>query len=516
MTYDPNPSYKSYGMGFASNMTKAPIIPYDTTNAALQEAHDYCLANGRFLDLAGQTYSITTGFRARTASVGILGNGAILDATNMTGTYAVWADSTTADSIFGAKRFGMSHLEIKGPTGLASSTGIIGLRVNGTGANRSPRPTLTNVHIDGFGVAVDLQDYAYLTQFKACESRGAGIGIRQAVGADSGENTQWSGGAIYNHTEVCVATLDESSEINFEAVSFDYGPKIVDMSAGRVNCVGCHFENSGTGWVNDAFYLTGDGTSLNIFGGYLVSATTQATAVNNIINIADSRAAMFVEGITVQNFGNTDNRLATGPGRCDFTNTRFLANGINVNPTRITDTYSSMIDGGFEASTFPRDYWSLLTDSAGVPTSRVTGANVTLAQSTTIAYAGTKSLRVNKTIAGAATFVLLVRLKGSVGPVTGQFRHATVAGTPLTGAATNWDAGFTILNGNNADGIPTVPVFNSTASSSFTPVVDTWNNVNLRVTTNAPAWATHFYIRFTLPSAQTGDFFIDDFSVSQW
>lgn len=516
MAYDPSNKYKSYGMGFPSNMTKAPIIPYDTTNSALQEAHDYALANNCFLDLAGQTYKITTGFNLRTAAVGVIGDGAIFDATNMTGTYAVRADSTSADPIFGAKKYFIDSVRINGPTGLPSSSGIVGLWINGTGANRSPRPTLRNVHIDGFGIAVDLGDYAYLTQFEACESRGAAIGIRQSIGADSGENTAWTGGAIYNHTETCIQTLDESSEITFTTVSFDYGPKVIEHNAGRVNMNSCHLENSGTGWVNDAIYVTGDATRLNIFGGYLLSATTQATNLNQLITVADARSTVFSDGLTVHNFGNTDNRLATGPGRIELRNTQFFANGINVNPTRITDTYSKLIDGGFEASTFPRDYWSLLTDSVGVPTSRVTGANVTLAQSTTIAYAGTKSLRVNKTLAGAATFVLLVQVNGSCGPLTGQFRHAAVAGTPLTGAATNWDAGFTVLNGDNTNGIPTIPVFNSTASSSFTPTVGTWNNVNLRVSTNVPAWATHFYIRFTLPSAQTGDFFIDDFSVHQW
>jgi hypothetical protein len=516
MPYDPSNRFKSYGMGFPSNMQKASIIPYDITNAALQEAHDYCLANGTFLDLAGQTYTIKEGVTFRTAAVGIYGNGATLDATNMTGIYAVRCDSLTADNIFGAKEYFIDALRINGPTGLPSSSNIKGVWINGTSANRSPRPTLRNVHIDGFGIGVDLGDYAYLTQFESCESRGAGVGLRQSIGADSGENTTWTGGAIYNHTEVCVETADESSELNFNGVSFDYGPKIFNHAAGRINAFGCHYENSGTGWVDDAFYLTGDGTSLNIFGGYLVSATSQASAVNNIINIADARSAMYVDGLTVQNFGNTANRLATGPGRCDFFNTKFYANGINVNPTRITDTYSSLLDGGFEASTFPRDYWSLLTDSAGVPTSRVTGANGTLTQSTTVAYAGTKSLRVNKTGAGALTFVVLVRLKGSTGPVTAQFRHTAVAGTPLTGAATNWDSGFTILNGNDSNGIPTVPVFASLASSSFTPTVGTWNNVNVRTTINAPAWATHFYLRFTLPSAQTGDFFLDDMSVNQW
>jgi hypothetical protein len=434
----------------------------------------------------------------------------------MTGTYAVRADSTTADSIFGAKRFSIDGLQLKGPTGLSSASNIRGFWVQGTNANRSPRPTFRNVHIDGFGVAVDMGDYAYLTQFEACESRGAAIGIRQSVGNDSGENVTWTGGAIYNHTEVAVQTLDESSEFNFSGVSFDYGPKMFDLRSGRVNCLGCHYENSGTGWADDAFSLTGDGTSMNIFGGFLVSATSQPTALSQLINVADVRAALYSDGLTVHNWGNTANKLGTGPGRIDFRNTKFLANGINVNPTRVTDTYSKLVDGGFEAATFPRDYWSILTDSAGVPTSRVTGANGTLATSATVASVGTKSLRVNKTGVGAFTFIIIVPVGNSVGPFTGRFQHTAVAGTPLTGAATTWDAGFGVFNGNDANGIPSVPLLTSTATNTFTPTVGTWDTVNLRTAINVPAWAGFSYVRFTLPSAQTGDFYIDGMSLTQW
>jgi hypothetical protein len=493
------------------------IVPWDTTSSELQKAHDAAIVENRSLDLAGATYNITTPVTLRTAAVTINANQATLDATNMSDTYAIRCDSVSADSIFGAKEHSINHLRLNGPTGLPSSSGIIGIWVNGTGANRSPRPTLNCVHIDGFGIAVDLGDYAYLTQFVNVESRGAAIGIRQSIGDDSGENTSWTGGAIYNHTEVAIQTLDESSELNFNSVSIDYGPRVLDHRAGRVTFSGgSHLENSGSQWVDDAIYLTGDGTRLNIFGGYLLSATTQATNLNQFITAADARSTVFADGMTIHNFGNTANRMGTGPGRIEFRNTQFYANGINVNPTRITDTYSKLIDGGFEASTFPRDYWSLLTDSGGTATSRVTGANGTLTQSTLTAFAGTKSLRVNKTATGALTFVLLVQLGDSCGPVTGQFRHAGFGGSPLTGAATNWDAGFTVFNGNDSNGIPTIPVFNSTASSSFTPTVGTWNNVNLRVSTNKPAWATHLYLRFTLPSANTGDFFIDDVSIHQW
>lgn len=515
MAYDPSNKFKSYGMGFPSNMTKASIIPYDTTNAALQEAHDYCLANGTFLDLAGQTYTITDGVTFRTAAVGIYGNGATLDATNMTGLYAVKCDSLTADQPFGAKEYFIDALRINGPS-VASATGIKGLWINGTNGSRSPRPTLRNVHLDGFGIAVDLGDFAYLTQFESCESRGAGIGIRQSVGNDSGENTTWTGGGIYNHSEVAVQTLDESSEFNFSGVSFDYGPKMFDLRAGRVNCFGGHFENSGAGWADDAFYLTGDGTSMNIFGGYLVSATSQPTALAQLINVADVRAALYSDGLTIQNWGNTANKMATGPGRCDFRNTKFYANGINVNPTRITDTYSKLVDGSFEAASFPRDYWSIITDSGGVPTNRTTGANGTLATSATVASVGSRSLRINKTGAGAFTFIIIVPVGNSVGPFTGRFQHTAVAGTPLTGAATTWDAGFGVFNGNDSNGIPYTPLLTQTATNTFTPTVGTWNTVNLRTAINVPAWAGFSYVRFTLPSAQTGDFYIDDFSLTQW
>jgi hypothetical protein len=444
----------------------------------------------------------------------IKGNGAKLDASGMTSDRAIICTSTLADPLFGQRRVNFTNFSLIGPGPGTSTTGMY---VNGEPApTRSPRPTIQNGDIYNFGLGVDLVDYAYLMKFYASDIRTCGVGIQQSVGSDSGENTAMFGGAIYNCTDVCIKTFDESSELVFHGVSFDYSPKVLNHTAGRVYFNDCHVENSGTGWVDDLIYVTGDGTDFQMRGGYLLSATTQPTALNQAINCADVRARALFQGVFVNNWGNTANKIATGPGVVKFRDTQIYANGMNTNPTRISDSYSLLLDGGFEASTFPRDTWSFLTDSAGTATNRVTVTNGTLTQSSTVAYAGTKALRLNKTATGALTFVLLVPIDKQSGPVTGQFRHTAVAGTPLTGAATTYEHGWTILNGTDGNLIPSLGVFNSTGSATFTPTVGTWNNINLRIGAHPPSWATHAYVRFTPPSGNTGDFFIDDVSLHQW
>lgn len=491
------------------------IRPSELTSAGLQAAHDEALATKKILDLGGKTYQITTPVTFRTASVIIRGNGATLDATNMSGLYAVRADSAASDLTFGAKIASIENLRIQGPTGVASSTGIKGLWVNGTAATKSPRPTLKNVHIDGFGIGIDLGDYAYLMQLESCEVRGAGIGMRQSIGVDSGENTLWSGGAIYNCSEMCVQTFDESSELFFHGVSFDYTPKVIEQNAGRVCFTDCHVENNGAGWTDDAFYITGDGTDFQMTGGYLVSASSQPTGIAQLINVADTKSRAIFTRVFVNNFGNTANKIATGLNVI-FQDTQVYNNGLNTNPTRITDSGSLLFDGSFEASTFPRDLWSLMTDSAGTATSRTTGANGTLSLSSAAASAGSKSLLINKTGAGAFVVTLLVPIKRLGGPVTGQFKHSAVAGTPLTGAATAWDTGWVCNIGQDANTIPINGATTITGSGSFTPTVGTWNNVNVRTGVRPPSYASHAFVRFTLPSANTGGLNLDEFSMYQW
>lgn len=491
------------------------IVPVDTTTKALQEAHDVALAKGMVLDLAGQTYTITDPLTFRTGRVIINANGATLDATNMLGPYAIRCSSTIADPMFGQRRCSFSNFSLIGP---GPGTATTGLYVHGESApTRSPRPTIENGDIFGFGLGVDLVDYAYLMKFYASDIRTCGIGMQQSVGVDSGENTAWFGGGIYNCTDVCIKTFDESSELVFHGVSFDYSPRVMDHAAGRIYFKDCHVENSGTGWVDDLIYITGDGTDFQMDGGFLLSATTQPTALNQAINVADARARARFRGVFVHNWGNTANKLATGPGQVTFRDTQGYANSINVNPTRITDAYSLLMDGSFEASTFPRDFWSLTVDSGGVPTSRVTGANGTLALSAAAASAGSKSLLANKTATGALTFALIVPVDRGGGWISGQFKHSAVAGTPLTGAATTWEFLYVCLSGDTSNG---VPIFESVgaaaATATFTPTVGTWNNVNLRIGSKPPTWATHAVLRFVLPAAQTGGLHLDEVSIHQW
>ena len=370
----------------------------------------------------------------------------------------------------------------------------------------------------GFGVGVDLVNYAYLNQFYSTEIRNCGTGLRQSVGLDSGEGVAYFGGAIYNCETQCVHTLDASTELMFFGTSFDYTPKMFLHTQGRIVLEACHIENDGTGWVDDTIDINGDGTDFVMHGGFFVSASSQPTAITQMVNVKHSNSRAYFDSVFIHNMSNgATNKFGTGPGLIKARNTKFYANGMNGNPTRITDAHTGLLlDGAFEASTFPRDFWTFLTDSAGTATNRVTVTNGTLTQSTATAYAGTKSMRVNKTATGNLTFAVFAQIDKQSGPVTGQFRHSAVAGTPLTGAATTYEHGWAIVNGNDSNTIPILGVLSSTGSATFTPTVGTWNNVNVRVGVHPPAWATHAYVRFTTPSAQTGDFHIDDASLHQW
>lgn len=495
---------------------RGAIIPWDNTSAALQEAHDAAIAEKRALSLEGETYDITTPVTIRPASVTVYGDGAALNCANMTGTHALRLDSVTADPQFGYKQHVIQGLRLIGP-GFAVDDTTTGVIISGTNALRSPRPAFHGLSVNGFGIGIDLRDYAYLAQFFGAEVFSCATGLRQSVGEDSGENTAWLGGAIYNCRDYCVHTLDESSEINFHGVSFDYSPRMFLHTAGRLALYGCHLENNGlsTGWADDAIDINGDGADFFMSGGYLLCSGSQPAALGQLINVRHAHARALFDGVFVHNWGNTANKLATGPGIVRFTNTKGYANTANVNPTRISDQshHSLLADGGFEntANVF-RDGWSIFRDNNAVPADRLTSTNCALSITTTQFQTGTRSGRINKTGAQAVQVVCVM-------PITRVARCSGVLSfmSPDAGmqAGTTIEMYYAKYSGNDGNGIPILSNPSVQATLNVTPSAS-WQTSNLRIATNAPQWADVVVLRVIPPAAGTGSLYLDNVTVCEW
>lgn len=496
--------------------TRGAIIPWDNTSAALQEAHDAAIAEKRPLSLEGETYNITTPVTIRPASVTVYGDGAVLDCTNMSDTHALRLDSVTADPQFGYKQHVIQGLRLIGP-GYAVDDTTTGVIISGTNALRSPRPAFHGLSVQGFGLGADLRDYAYLAQFFGAEIFSCATGLRQSVGEDSGENTSWFGGAIYNCRDYCVHTLDESSEINFHGVSFDYSPRMFLHTAGRLALYGCHLENNGSlsGWQDDAIDISGDGADFFMSGGYLLCSGAQPTALNQLINVRHAHARALFDGVFVHNWGNTANKIATGPGIVRFTNTKGYANTANVNPTRISDQahHSLLADGAFESvSGAFRDGWAILSDNGTAPSNRLTSTNCALSISTAQFQTGTKSLRINKSGAQAVQVVCVM-------PITRVSRCSGALSfmSPDAGmqAGTTIEVYYAKNNGSDGNGIPVLGNPSIQASFSVTPSAS-WQTSNLRIATNAPQWADAVVLRIIPPAAGTGSLYLDNVTVCEW
>lgn len=495
---------------------RGAIIPADNTSAELQKAHDVAVAEGRILSLEGGVFNITTPLNIRPASVTIIGDGATLDCTGMTGTHAVRMDSVTADRQFGYKQHKIEGLRLIGPESTSGNT-TTGILISGTNALRSPRPAFHGLSVEGFGIGIDLADYAYLTQFYGAEIFRCEYGIRQSVGVDSGENTAFFGGAIYNCRSYCVHTLDESSELNFHGVSFDYSPRMFLHTAGRLALYGCHLENNGqpTGWQTDAIDINGDGADFYMSGGYLLCAGSQPAGISQLINVRHEHARALFDGVFVHNWGNTANKLATGPGIVRFTNTKGYANTANVNPTRISDQshHSLLADGVFEntANVF-RDGWSIFRDNNLAPTDRLTSTNCALSITTTQFQTGTRSGRINKTGAQAVQVVCVM-------PITRVARCSGVLSfmSPDAGmqAGTTIEMYYAKYSGNDGNGIPILSNPSVQATLSVTPSAS-WQTSNLRIATNAPQWADVVVLRIIPPAAGTGSLYLDNVTVCEW
>lgn len=543
MAYDPSNKYRSYGAGFPSNHTKAAIIPYDTTSAALQEAHDYCLENGASLDLAGQTYNLTTRVSLKPHRVIIEGGGATLSGTGMTDNHLIYMEAVAADPSFDQMSHSMRNVTIAGPDGTADITGILW---SGSTSARSVRPTFYNINTYGFGRGIDLVNYAYLGGFERSSWRNCKIAIRQSAGTDAGENCALSK-CLISLCDLGFHLLDGSSEWFVSKTSFDYMDQLVvaQGAPSRLHLDICHIEprgaNDGSGYYmlngsgtdprapvagRDTFIdIDGNGSYFLMTGGWFDinnSGGVGPYAYEQIVNVRNNNSNARFENVSMQNMANTSNKFWTGTGQCVV---RGLQHQVTPSmPTRISDqTFGNALrDGGIEDATIP-DLWYVSKDTAAI-TNRLTGTNITLARSTVQKRTGASSMLITKVAAGNGQVSILIPVR--------QGDRCSVAGYSYLNAAAGGsifaDCRWANVLGLDANG---VPIIQSAAGVSFhssttlSATTGSFQAFEMKTYDNgasgepcAPSWATHLRVSFNLDGVSVAGtlLYIDDISISVW
>ena len=201
----------------------------------LQEVNDR-LRNqgGGYIELQpGAKYLINTSLIIDVGTgVGIRGNGAWLDARNITGTNSAIILASRAPSsqvISGVDtnttNYHGKRIEVEGFTLVGQSTGVqthhgIDINMSTPSATRSPRPTVRNVTIEGFDRAIRHRNFAYLVTFTSGICNNALKALSMEGGTDQGEQSNfvnWTFGnsdiGLYVDTQPETGTAENVDEI---------------------------------------------------------------------------------------------------------------------------------------------------------------------------------------------------------------------------------------------------------------------------------------------------------------
>jgi hypothetical protein len=530
--------FSTPGIGFPAFNQKSAIVPYDTISSELQRAHDAAIAEGRPLDLKGQTYDITSRVTLRPNRLNIQGNYASFNCTNMTDTEAVLMQAAAEDTPYDGKAGALMHVKFSGP---GSATA---LKVSGEVANRSARPTLYNVTFSDFDVGVDMVNYAYLSQFIVCEWRNMNICIQQSAGTDAGENCAIYGGAAFN-SNLAVRLVDSTSEWFAFGFSVDYTNQLALLQGApshlSLSC--CHVEPRGKSDTGDRFILAGtgadsraavatkdsyididgNGSNFSMYGGKFDvnnSGGLGKYAYDHLVNVRHKNSYGIFRDVWMQNMDNTANQFWVGPGLVTLSGTKMQSIPSMMSRLTAEPRGNALRDGGMEDSTL-QDLWYVSKDTATI-TSRTTGTNITVARSTVQKRSGASSLLFTKVGAGSGQVSCII--PATPGRMFSVFGYSFLSSAP--GGSLFAECRWANCLGLDANGVPIVvsaagvPVHSDVTLSSTT---GSWQPFEIKVYDDGtsgdfacPAWANCMRLVINMDSVGALPLYLDDLVVSPW
>jgi hypothetical protein len=237
--------------------------------------------NQSYIELpAGSTCKIDSGLQFNAACVGLVSNGATLDATGITSGPAIVVNTSQPYSPFGENTPPWDCVHLIGP---GATTNTIGLLV------QSAAVTFNKLNISGFGVGVQFGANTFLDRFEAPMIWSTTTAVDFAAGnsGNSGENITFHGGSIF---ESQVGFLNNGGELNLDTVSIDglSDAAIVNLE-GAVRVTNSHIEYFSPIKTSPLEIESGCNAWTFIdFSGGLIQSDTGSTNVRSTIDIEPS------------------------------------------------------------------------------------------------------------------------------------------------------------------------------------------------------------------------------------
>lgn len=447
------------------------------------------------------------------------GDGVFIDATgipNVDGNY--WLrlyNSNTPETLINNLPFlegsRLKGVSVRGP---GRSSNVAGLRWH------SPEGSLGNiswagVQIQEFSKGVSFEQNAYIIHGFGCYILRCNT---YCVGMDSGfsnygENIAFFGSTLGVSGGVAVYCNNPNGGFNFYGTSVDYSGQIANATAGYITFYGGHHEvENSANPTTGPLYVTGNHTTARIVcdGVKQVCYRSAGLLQNHIVKTDVGDGVYFINCMS-QNMRTVTGQINTGTGIFSQVGTQVQAGGGNIQTSiKQTDLQSLVLDGTSETTNVYDWYISRVNNAV---TSRVSGDNITLANSTDIALDGSKSLKVTKSSGGTNHGVSMIVPISVYNQYHYLFNVYPISGT--TGSIFT-DSFFVALNGYNSLGIPVIAKTTISLGPRTTTLTGStsWQSVQSFASKfAAPSWATHMLISINSSGLSVGGYYIDSYGV---
>jgi hypothetical protein len=168
--------------------------------------------NQSYIELpSGSTCKINSGLQFDAACVGLVSNGATLDATALSSGAAISVTSSQPQSPFGENVPPWSGVHVIGP---GPGTNTIGILV------QAGAVVFDKLNVSNFGVGVQFGGYAFLDRFETpmIFNCGTAVNFPSGLSGSAGENITFQGGSIFGAQ---VGFRNNGGELNIEGMSID-------------------------------------------------------------------------------------------------------------------------------------------------------------------------------------------------------------------------------------------------------------------------------------------------------
>lgn len=409
-------------------------------------------------------------------------------------------------------RAGVRGLRLVGPGASVAGSGAV--RFNSDDPDAHVRGyTFWGFEFSGYETGVSVENNAYLISFYNYHFYRCKTAVTMPGGkVNYGENIKFIGGAI-GTSDLGVYNGNSNGELHFLSSSVDFCAQAVKVDAGRVIMVEPHIEVNEVGAASPlAQFVTGKNTSaqITLSDGHLMFHKPPLAA-DFVFETQGGGwgGGIVVSGMSLYNTKTKSGYLAGGTGKVKFSQVVYNdgnASGSNQGNILSCKTANKLADGNFGLGSTVLEAFIHTPDAVD----RVNSPTVKLS-------IVDKKLRM-KRLAGTSSSAVAFDVPVKAGMLYGS--DFTVNSTTAGGIMYYFES-FVAISGVDAKGLPKVirsdarPPSNVELSgmigkgaSRKTYPQTAWNRV-------APAWATHFRVRFTFSAVTAGDVDLSEMVITE-